>query len=102
MSHDAATPIAPPPPPDTSELELPAARLPLSAGVIFGIAGLFSFLALQIAVLTGAFVWVVGSLFGLGLTGYEVTAAVASVPALYASWKVLAWTVEAERDPANQ
>lgn len=96
MSHDAAH--------SPSPAGLPAvpARLPLTPAIIFGIAGLFTFVASQIWIAAAAAVWAIGGYFHFGLTGFEVLAVAFGLPALYACWKVLRLAIEAERDPANQ
>lgn len=91
MSREAASPRP----------QAAAARLPLTAGIVFGIAGLFTFLASQIFVIAAAAVWAIGGYLHLGLTGFEVLGGLVGLPAAYVCWQVLRMAIDAERDPAN-
>lgn len=77
------------------------APLPLTASMVIGIIGLFSFLSSQILVLAGAVVWALGAYLHLARTGLTALGVVIGVPVAWLCWKVLTMAISAERDPAN-
>jgi len=77
------------------------AKLPITASIVFGILGLFVFLATQICIVAGAAIWAIGGYFHFGRTGFAVLGALLLPVVLYLCWKILVMAINAERDPAN-
>lgn len=68
---------------------------------LLGFVSVTLFVASEVVAATGAGVWALSGLLGLGLTGTEVLAALFGVPALYVIFKCAQLALIAETDPAN-
>ncbi|MCI5077222.1 hypothetical protein [Oricola sp.] len=99
MSHQAAPDLTLPAP-SVSIADRPA-QLPLTAAMIFGIAGLFLFLSSQILVIAAAVIWAVGTSLHLAIAGFSVLGTAVGAPVAWLIWKILVMAIQAERDPAN-